>query len=95
MNTCDPGIVELILGFSVGGIGLRYLIGLVKDQLKVKGIWALLITLACCAGAVLVYMGVTSWVWECFLFWTCLVFTGTQAAYRLTHKGGIKDERLR
>lgn len=86
MNTCDPGIVELILGFSVGGIGLRFLIGLVNSELKAKGIWALLVAFGCCAGAVLVYMGLTTeWMWKCFLFWTGLVFAGTQTAYRLTH----------
>ena len=86
MNTCDPGIVEIILGFSAGGVGLRFIIGLVRSELKAKGIWALLLSFACCAIAVLIYMSITGWMWTCFLFWTCLVFTGTQAAYRLSHK---------
>lgn len=86
MNTCDPGIVEIILGFSVGGMGLRVAIAWVKKKLGAKGFGAHLITFGMCAAAVVIYMSITGWVWACFLFWTCLVFTGTQTAYRLSHK---------
>lgn len=86
MNPCDPNVAELILAFSVGGITLRALIALMKEQLKVKGILALLLTFACCAGAVLIYMAFTGFVWMCFLLYVCLVFAGTQLAYRMTHK---------
>ncbi len=86
MNTCDPQVVELVLGFSVGGIGLRFVIGWIKGKLKVVGFLALLIAFACCAVAVVIYMALTGWTWACFLFWTCLLFTGTQTAYRLSHK---------
>ena len=86
MNTCDPGIVEIILGFSVAGITLRMVITWLKDKLRVKGFLALGLTFVCCAIAVVVYMALTGWAWMCFLFWTCLVFAGTQTAYRATHK---------
>jgi len=83
---CDPNVAELILGFSVGGITLRIAIALLKDWLKVKGFLALLLTLACCAIAVAIYMAVTGWVWMCFLLYVCLVFAGTQIVYRATRK---------
>ena len=86
MNTCDPGIVEIILGFSVVGIGLRAAIAWLKDKLRIKGFTALVLTFACCAVAVAVYIIIAGGAWACFLFWACLVFAGTQTAYRLSHK---------
>lgn len=86
MNTCDPSVAEIILGFSVAGIGLRMAIAFLKDKLGVKGFWALLLSFGCCAAAVAIYMALTVWSLMCFLFWTCLVFVGTQTAYRATHK---------
>jgi len=83
---CDPSVAELILSFSIGGIGLRALIALLKKQLKVKGFLALLLTFACCASAVAIYMAITGWVWMCFLLYACLVFVGTQIAYQATKK---------
>lgn len=82
---CDPNVAQVILGFAVGGIGLRAVVAFLKSKLKASGFLALLLTLVCCAVAVIVYMAITGWVWMCFLFWTCLVFTGTQVAYRATH----------
>ena len=89
MNTCDPGIVEIILGFSVGGMGLRAAIAWVKKKTGAKDFMALLLSFGMCAGAVVIYMSITGWVWDCFLFWACLVFAGTQTAYRLSHKSPI------
>ena len=81
---CDPGVAEVILGFAVGGIGLRVIIAQLKTVLKVTGFLALLLTLVCCAAAVVIYMAITGWAWMCFLFYTCLVFAGTQVAYRIS-----------
>ena len=86
MNTCDPKVVEIILAFSVAGIGLRAVIAWLKKVTGVRDFMALLLTFICCGIAVAVYMAVTEWAWTCFLFWTCLLFAGTQTAYRLTHK---------
>ena len=83
---CDPGVAEIILGFSIGGIGLRVAIAWLKDKLNVAGILALLLSIACCAVAVAVYMAIAGWAWTCFIFWTGLVFTGTQVVYRATKK---------
>jgi len=83
---CDPQVAEIILGFSVVGLTLRAVIAQLKTLLKVVGILALLLTFACCAAAVAIYMAITGWAWMCFLFYTCLVFAGTQTAYRLSHK---------
>ena len=85
MNTCDPNVATVILGFAIGGITLRVIVAQLKDWLKVTGILALLLTLACSALAVIIYMAFTGFNWTCFLFWTFNVFTGTQVAYRLTH----------
>ncbi len=89
MNACDPNVVEIISAFSVGGITLRvgigFLVKMLAKRINIKGFPTLLITFACCAAAVLIYMSVTVFTWTCFLFWTCLVFTGTQAAYRASH----------
>ncbi len=90
MNTCDLKVIEVILGFSMGGVGLRVAISLVVKwmgkKLNIKGFPTLLITFVMCALAVLAYMALTEFVWMCFLFWTSLLFAGTQTAYRLSHK---------
>ena len=86
MNPCDPNVAEIILGFSVVGIGLRAAIAQLKNWLKVTGFAALLLTFVCCAAAVVIYMVIVGFTWLCFLFWTCLVFAGTQTAYRLSHR---------
>ena len=84
MNTCDPNVVEIISAFSVAGVTLRVAIGflvkLLEKKINIKGFPTLLITFACCAAAVVIYMAMTEFTWMCFLFWTCLVFVGTQAA---------------
>ena len=90
MNTCDPKVIEIILGFTVAGITVRVAIGfLVRwlgKKLNIKGFLTLLITFILCAATVIIYMALTGFVWTCFLFWTCLLFAGTQTAYRLSHK---------
>lgn len=87
MNVCDPGITEIILGFSVGGATLRVAIAYLKKKLGWKGFPAHLLTFGCCAGSVVIYMSVVNqWTWDCFMLWTGLVFVGTQTAYRLSHK---------
>ena len=86
MTQCDPNVAEIILNFAVGGITLRAIVSLLNEWLKTKGILALLLTFTCCGGAVIVYMAFTGFAWMCFLFYTCLVFAGTQVAYRMTHK---------
>lgn len=87
MNQCDTSAVELILQFSVGGITLRILIGLVKDWLKLIGLGAVLMGIVMCGLPVIAYMAIMNqWNWLCFAYWTFSVFTGTQVVYRATHK---------
>lgn len=83
---CDPKVAEVILGFSVAGVGLRVVIAWIKKKLNLVNLTAFLATLLCCVLAVVAYMLFTGWDWTCFVFYVGVVFVGNQTAYRLSHK---------
>jgi len=84
---CDLAAVDIILTFAVGGITLRALIGMVKGWLKVTGLLAVLVAIVMCGIATAVYqLVVGSFDWLCLVIITMNVFTGTQVAYRATHR---------
>jgi hypothetical protein len=81
---------EFILTFAIGGLGLRALVGWLKEKTGAQGFLALLLTLACCAAACAIYIlvapmfGLEVVTWSGFLFLLSEVFVGTQLWYRAT-----------
>ena len=86
MIGCDISATEIILGFSVLGLTLKFAIEWLKTKLKVKGFLATVLAIAVCFAASAVYIIVTKGSWNCLLFYGLSVFTGTQVAYRALKK---------
>lgn len=82
---CDLKAVEIILTFSIGGIGLRALIALVKKWLKVEGVLALGLAFLMCALASGAYLAIVhQFSWTCVFLIATNVFAGSQVTYQAT-----------
>lgn len=86
MTGCDPNAVTIILGFSVGGLTLKYVIGWLKDVLRAKGFLAQALSVAMCFAAAAVYILFTKGNWSCLLPYGSEIFVGTQLFYRAMKK---------
>jgi hypothetical protein len=84
---CDLTIVKIILDFTVGGIGLRAVIALLKKLFKVEGALASALSLACCFIATAFYLAVTAnFSVVCLVVIGFSVYAGSQVTYSLTKK---------
>lgn len=86
MTGCDIGATEIILGFSVLGLTLKFVIEWLKTKLRLKGFLATMLAMVNCFAASAVYIIVTKGSWECLVFYGLGVFAGTQLAYRALKK---------
>ena len=86
MNGCDINATEIILGFSVLGLTLKFVIEWLKTKLRLKGFLAMALSLVVCFVASAIYIIITKGSWDCILFYGLSVFTGTQVAYRALKK---------
>lgn len=92
MQLCDLTLVKVILDFTLGGVGLRALIALVKKMLGVDGLLASALSMAMCFLATAFYLMITkNFSAECMVIIGLAVYAGSQATYSLTKKRG-KDE---
>jgi len=86
MTGCDINATEIILGFSVVGLTLKFAIDWLRTKLRLKGFLALAFAMAICFAASAVYILVTKGSWDCLIFYGLNVFAGTQIAYRALPK---------
>jgi hypothetical protein len=82
---CDLKAVEIILTFSIGGIGLRVAIAFLKTWLKLQGIGAVILSIVACLAASAVYLLIVHQFDPICLFIIATnVFAGSQVAFQTT-----------
>ena len=83
---CDINATEIIIGFSVAGLTLKFAIEWLRTKLRLKGFLAIVFAIAVCFAASAVYIVLTKGSWDCLIFYGLDVFAGTQLAYRALKK---------
>jgi len=82
----DLGIVEAILVSGLGGLGVRAVVSLLKDFLRLNNKpLTLALTLIVCGVAVAIYLIPIGFAWGLFAAYTAFVFMASQGWYRATH----------
>ena len=82
----DLGIVEAILVSGLGGLGVRAVVSLLKDFLRLNNKpLTLALTLIVCGAAVAIYLIPLGFAWGLFAVYTAFVFMASQGWYIETH----------
>jgi len=82
----DLGIVEAILVSGLGGLGVRVVVSMLKDFLRLNNkLLMLALTLVVCGVAVAIYLIPVGFAWGLFATYTAFVFMASQGWYRATH----------
>jgi len=83
---CDPSAVELILGFSIGGLTLAGAIQLLKNWTKVTGLLAQALSMVMCFAVAAAYLFFTKGDWSCLVVFGPQLYIATQAVYQVAKK---------
>jgi Kef-type K+ transport system membrane component KefB len=82
---CDLTLAQVILNFTIGGIGLRVIIAFLKKALGWTGFLAVLLTLVCCFAATAAYLLIVhGFTLVCLILIGLAVYAGSQVAYSIS-----------
>ena len=82
--TFDPNIVTAILAAGIGGLPVRAVVALIKNQFGLTGIAVIAVTLVACAAATALYLAIAGFTWWGFAIYTAFVFMSSQGWYQTT-----------